>query len=92
MTFDGRDIWTIAQIYVTRYRDEALMRARARANELLAAGNRGGYETWLSVIAAVAEIQAREWRGPGSPPLRTDWGGERKGGAAVVAPAPARAA
>jgi hypothetical protein len=50
------DIWRVANLMLTRYRDEAMLEAAERAHELASDGNRVGAATWLRITAAISQL------------------------------------
>ena len=49
------DIWRVANLMLTRYREEAMLEAE-RAHELAADGDRIGAATWLRITAAIGQL------------------------------------
>ena len=50
------DIWRMANLMLTRYREEAMLEAAERAHELAADGDRAGAATWLRITAAIGQL------------------------------------
>jgi hypothetical protein len=50
------DIWRVANLMLTRYREEAMLEAAERAHELAADGDRVGAATWLRITAAIGQL------------------------------------
>ena len=58
------DIWRVASLMLTRYRDEATAEGTKRAEELAADGDLAGVATWLRVIDAVKQLALTTPVGP----------------------------
>ena len=54
------DIYRSAQVLVKQHGQDAPIEAAMRADELLAAGDLGGYAVWKRIIKAVEELQGTE--------------------------------
>ena len=50
------DIWRVANLMLTRYRDEATAEGTKRAEELAADGDLAGVAVWLHVIDATRQL------------------------------------
>jgi hypothetical protein len=50
------DIWRVANLMLTRYREEAMLEAAERAHELAADGDRVGAATWLRITSAIGQL------------------------------------
>ena len=50
------DIWRVANLMLTRYRDEATAEGAKRAEELAADGDLAGVAVWLRVIDAIRQL------------------------------------
>ena len=57
------DIYRTAGILVNEYGEDAPIHAAMRADELLDEGDMDGKLVWLSILAAVKELLAREPEG-----------------------------
>jgi hypothetical protein len=53
------DVWRVAKEMIEQYGAEALARARARADKLREYGIAGGYEEWMRVADAIAELDRK---------------------------------
>jgi hypothetical protein len=60
------DIWRTAKEMIQQYGAEALERAKGRAEKLREFGIEGGYEEWMWVAKAIAELE-RKKPGEGEP-------------------------
>jgi hypothetical protein len=58
------DIWRAANLMVKRYGDKALEESSTRVDELTAAGDHDGADTWRRISAAVAQLANRTPPGP----------------------------
>ena len=50
------DIWRAANLMVKRYGDKALEESNTRVDELTAAGDHDGADTWRRIAAAVVQL------------------------------------
>jgi hypothetical protein len=58
------DIWRAANLMVKRYGDKALEESSTRVDELTAAGDHDGADTWRRISAAVAQLANNTPPGP----------------------------
>jgi hypothetical protein len=58
------DIWRAAQLMLRRYGDKALEESATRADELAAAGDHDGADTWRRISAAVMQLANNTPPGP----------------------------
>ena len=58
------DIWRAALAMVKRYRDEAMLEASMRADQLLEDGDWRGAVTWHRILDAIERLQAKARRRP----------------------------
>ena len=58
------DIWRAANLMVKRYGDEALEESRTRVDELTAAGDHDGADTWRRISAAIVQLANNRPAGP----------------------------
>ena len=58
------DIWRVANLMLTCYRDEAVAEGAKRAEELAADGDHAGVAFWLRVIDAVRQLAITTPVGP----------------------------
>jgi hypothetical protein len=58
------DIWRAATLMLKRYGDKALEQSYRRIDELTAAGDYAGADTWRRITAAVAELANNTPPGP----------------------------
>jgi len=58
------DIWRAATLMLKRYGDKALDQSRTRIDELAAAGDHNGADTWRRIYAAVVELANTTPPGP----------------------------
>jgi hypothetical protein len=58
------DIWRAANLMVKRYGDKALEESSTRVDELTAAGDHDGTDTWRRISAAVAQLANNTPPGP----------------------------
>ena len=58
------DIWRAATLMLKRYGDKALEQRDQRIDELTAAGDHDGADTWRRITAAVAELANTTPPGP----------------------------
>jgi len=53
------DVWRVAKEMIEQYGAEARERARARAEKLREYGIAGGYEEWMRVADAIADLDRK---------------------------------
>ena len=58
------DIWRAATLMLKRYGDEALEQSDRRVDELTAAGDHNGADTWRRITAAVEQLANTTPPGP----------------------------
>ena len=58
------DIWRAANLMVKRHGDKALEESSTRVDELTAAGDHDGADTWRRISAAVAQLANNTPPGP----------------------------
>jgi hypothetical protein len=58
------DIWRAANLMLKRYGDKALDESSTRIEELTAAGDHDGADTWRRITAAVAQLANNTPPGP----------------------------
>ena len=58
------DIWRAANLMLKRYGDTALGESSTRIEELTAAGDHDGADTWRRITAAVAQLANNTPPGP----------------------------
>ena len=58
------DIWRAATLMLKRYGDKALEQSDRRADELAAAGDHDGADTWRRITAAVVQLANTTPPGP----------------------------
>jgi hypothetical protein len=58
------DIWRAAQLMLKRYGDKALEQSDLRVDELTAAGDHDGADTWRRITAAVVQLANTTPPGP----------------------------
>ena len=58
------DIWRAANLMVKRYGDKALEESSARIDELSAAGDHDGADTWRRISAAIVQLANNTPPGP----------------------------
>jgi len=52
------DIWRAALLMVKRYRDDAMLEASQRADDLLDEGDMAGAEVWHRILDCIERIQS----------------------------------
>ena len=58
------DIWRAANLMLKRYGDKALEESSTRIEELTAAGDHDGADTWRRITAALAQLANNTPPGP----------------------------
>ena len=58
------DIWRAANLMMKRYGHKALEESRTRVDELTAAGDHDGADTWRRISAAVVQLANNTPSGP----------------------------
>ena len=58
------DIWRAANLMMKRYADKALEESSARIDELSAAGDHDGADTWRRISAAIGQLANNRPTGP----------------------------
>jgi hypothetical protein len=58
------DIWRAANLMIRRYGDKALEESSTRVDELTAAGDHDGADTWRRISAAVVQLANNTPPGP----------------------------
>ena len=53
-----RDVWQPAVLMVKRYRDDAMLEASQRADDLLDEGDMAGAEVWHRILDCIERIQS----------------------------------
>jgi hypothetical protein len=53
------DVWAAALAMVKRYREDAMIEASFRADQLLDEGDMAGAETWHRILNAIERLQAK---------------------------------
>ena len=53
------DIWRVANLMLTRYREEAMLEAAERAHELAVDGDRAGAATWVRITLPLSSLRTR---------------------------------
>jgi hypothetical protein len=56
---DDRDVWQAAVLMVRRYKEDAMLEASERADQLLDEGDLAGAETWHRILNAIERLQAK---------------------------------
>jgi hypothetical protein len=56
---DDRDVWQAAVLMVRRYKEDAMLEAPERADQLLDEGDLAGAETWHRILNAIERLQAK---------------------------------
>jgi len=56
---DDRDVWQAAVLLVRRYREDAMLEAAERADQMLDEGDMAGAETWDRILNAIERLQAK---------------------------------
>ena len=56
---DDRDNWAAALLMLKRYKDDAMLEASQRADQLLDEGDMAGAETWHRILNAIERLQAK---------------------------------
>jgi len=53
------DVWRAALLTVRHYKDDAMLEAADRADQLLDEGDMAGAETWHRILNAIERLQAK---------------------------------
>jgi hypothetical protein len=53
------DVWAAALLMVKRYKEDAMLEASARADQLLDEGDMAGAETWHRILNAIERLQVK---------------------------------
>jgi hypothetical protein len=56
---DDRDVWQAAVLMVRRYKEDAMLEASERADQLLDEGDMARAETWHRILNAIERLQAK---------------------------------